>query len=281
MNDSTENSSRPIGVFDSGIGGLTVFRELLRQLKGERLLYFGDTARVPYGSKSGDTVTRFTLEAADFLQAQSIKALVVACNTASAYAIPALETRLGIPVLGVIEAGAKAAADASRGGPIGVIGTSATVASPAYESALRRRVPDAKIVTMACPLFVPLVEEGWTDHRITREIAEEYLSPLRQENLDCLILGCTHYPLLKGVIQDVMGPSVKLVDAGNYTARELKQILGPSRGSAAEAKPDNLGHHIFLTDSPPAFRRTSERFLGKDLPPVEVVAREEERWVRA
>ena len=270
---------RPIGVFDSGIGGLTVVRELLRLLPEERLLYFGDTARVPYGTKSGETVTRFTLEAGDFLRELDIKALIVACNTASAYALPALAERLRFPVVGVIEAGAKAAAEDAAAQRIGVVGTAATVASHAYDRALRSLAPQAHVFSIACPLFVPLVEEGWLDHPVTRLVAEEYLEPLRKEQLDVLILGCTHYPLLRPVLQAVMGDAVRLVDAGAHTARTVHEVLGAAgRATAASSEPE---HRIFLTDSLPTFQRTAERFLGCSLPAVEVVRRLEEKWVRA
>jgi glutamate racemase len=277
VNPSSENRTGPIGVFDSGIGGLTVFRELLRHLSGQELVYFGDSARVPYGTKSGETVTRFSLEAADFLmEHENIKALVVACYTASAYAIPALEKRLQIPIVGVIESGAKAAVDVSDGEAIGVIGTSATVASGAYERAIHSLSPEAEIFTQACPLFVPLAEEGWIEHEVTHRVAEEYLGPLKTRGVGSLILGCTHYPLLKGVIQEVMGPGVILVDAGEYTAQALSERLGGDEAGGGE-EPE---HKIFLTDLPQAFRTTSERFLGRPLPPVELVTWHEEGWVR-
>ena len=271
--------TRPIGVFDSGIGGLTVARELLRVLPHEKLLYFGDTARVPYGTKSGETVTRFTLEAAEFLRDFDIKALVVACNTASAYALPSLDDRLQMPVVGVIESGAKAALEGGAVRRVGVIGTAATVASRAYERALAEMAPGAAVTSIACPLFVPLVEEGWLDHPVTRQVAEEYLTPLRDAQLDALILGCTHYPLLRPVLQEVMGASVRLVDAGAFTAQAVAERLGPAGLAPASSSPPE--HRIFLTDSLPAFQRTGERFLGRALPPVEVVRRHEEKWVRA
>lgn len=278
MDVKTSDSARPIGVFDSGIGGLTVFRELVRALPGEQLLYFGDTARVPYGTKSGDTVIRFTLEAGDFLRDQGVKALVIACNTASAYALPALERQLSIPILGVIDSGARAAVEATRSGRVGVIATPATVASGAYERALRSLDPALAISVRACPLFVPLVEEGWTHHAVTRMVAEEYLAPIRAENVDTLILGSTHYPHLRDVVQEVMGPEVRLVDAGEKTALALSEMLR-ARALAAPrgARPE---HRIFLTDLLPAFRDTGERFLGQTLPPVEVVSWQDERWVR-
>jgi len=278
MNTNSDNRSRPIGVFDSGIGGLTVFREMLRHLSGEELVYFGDAARVPYGTKSGETVTRFSLEAAEFLiEHENIKAMVVACYTASAYAIPALEERLQIPIVGVIESGARAAIDVTDGGCIGVIGTRATVASGAYERAIHKFSPGAEIITQACPLFVPLAEEGWIDHDVTRRVAEEYLAPIKERGVHSLILGCTHYPLLKGVIQEVMGPAVTLVDAGEYTAHALAEQLGGVVETDDQPEPE---HRIFLTDQPQAFRTISERFLGRPLPPVELVTWREEGWVR-
>jgi glutamate racemase len=268
-----------LGVFDSGIGGLTVVRELLRQLPDERLLYFGDTARLPYGTKSGETVTRFTLEAAEFLREHDIKALVVACNTASAYALPALQERLTMPVVGVIESGAAAALDATRNRRVGVIGTSATVASRAYERAVERLAPGVEVVSHACPLFVPLAEEGWTHHEVTRLVAREYLTPVRERGVDTLVLGCTHYPILADVIQEAMGPGVRLVDAGEGTARAMRERLEAEglRAPDAASPPE---HRIFLSDLLPAFRATSERFLGQKLPPVEVVHWKDEKWVR-
>jgi glutamate racemase len=225
-------------------------------------------------------VTRFTLEAADFLVEHDIKALVVACNTASAYALPALEERLRLPVVGVIEAGARAAAEVTAGGRIGVIATSATVASGAYERALARVAPGAEVVARACPLFVPLVEEGWTHHAVTRLVAEEYLAELRGDRIDTLILGCTHYPLLHDVISETLGREVRLVDSGEHAARAVAERLEELhlRASPSPAEPE---HRIFLTDLPPAFRTTSERFLGRRLPPVEVIRWQDERWVRA
>ena len=269
---------RPLGVFDSGIGGLTVVRALLTELPEERLLYFGDTARLPYGTKSGETVTRFTLEAAEFLREHDVKALVVACNTASAYALPALAERLEMPVVGVIESGARAAVQATTRRKVGVIGTSATVASRAYDRALERLAPGLAVTTRACPLFVPLVEEGWIDHDVTRRVAREYLAPLAEHGVDTLVLGCTHYPLLAGVIQETMGAGVRLVDAGEGTARAMRDELTARGLRATGGRPPE--HRIFLTDLLPAFRATSERFLGQPLPPVELVSWKDERWVR-
>lgn len=262
-------NARPLGVFDSGIGGLTVFRELLRQLPDEELLYFGDVARLPYGNKSAEGVTRFSREICAFLLGRDVKAIVVACNTASALALPALSAELPVPVVGVIESGARAAVARTRSGRVGVIATASTVRSGAYALAVRELRPDVEVVERACPLFVPLVEEGWIDHPVTRQVAHEYLAPLEDHRLDTLILGCTHYPLLEGVIAADMGPGVTLIDSGRETAAAVRTLLA-GRGLAAPAgrTPE---HALVLSDLPAAFTATAERFLGRALPPVEVV----------
>ena len=226
------SSSRPVGVFDSGIGGLTVAHEILRQLPAESLVYFGDTARVPYGPKSPDTVCRYSREISAFLRDQDVKAIVVACNTATAHALPMLRDELPIPVLGVVEPGARAAVRASAGGHIGVIGTAGTIRSGAYERAIRDLDPDARITTRACPLLVPLVEEGWIDHPVTQAVAREYVEPLVEQGINALVLGCTHYPLLKRLLCGVLGPGVSLIDSAAETAGELGRVQGAgSRGS--------------------------------------------------
>ena len=260
---------RPLGVFDSGIGGLTVVRELLRLLPEEELVYYGDVARLPYGNKSKETVTRFSREIIDFLVAKDVKAIVVACNTASALALPDLQGTLPVPVVGVIEAGASAAARRSRSGKVGVIATASTVRSGAYTRALAARRADLEVSERACPLFVPLVEEGWIDHPVTHAVAEEYLAPLEGHGLDTLILGCTHYPLLKRVIGEKMGEGVSLVDSGEETARIVVDLLD-AQGLRAP-KGNAPVHALYLSDLPAAFQGTAERFLGRPLPPVEVV----------
>jgi glutamate racemase len=260
--------ARPLGVFDSGIGGLTVVRELLRLLPDEELVYYGDVARLPYGNKSPETVTRFSREIIDFLVGKDVKAIVVACNTASALALPLLEGTLPVPTVGVIESGAAAAA-ASATGKVGVIATASTVRSGAYTKALHARRADLEILERACPLFVPLVEEGWIDHAVTRAVAHEYLAPLEHHGLDTLILGCTHYPLLKQVIGEVMGEGVRLVDSGEETARTVVQLLD-AQGLRAPGGRAPV-HALYLSDLPAAFTGTAERFLGRALPPVEVV----------
>ncbi len=260
---------RPLGVFDSGIGGLTVVRELLRQVPDEELLYFGDVARLPYGNKSPATVTRFSREIAAFLLARDVKALVVACNTASALALPALERELAVPVIGVIDSGARAAVERTKSGRVGVIATASTVRSGAYAAAVRALRPDVEVVERACPLFVPLVEEGWIDHAVTRQVAHEYLAPLEDHRLDTLVLGCTHYPLLESVLHAEMGDGVTLIDSGRETAAAVRALL-VERGMTAP--PGRAPHHaLFLSDLPAAFTATAERFLGRALPPVEVV----------
>ena len=268
---------RPIGVFDSGLGGLTAVREIMRQLPNESVVYFGDTARLPYGNKSQETVTRFSLEIATFLMRQDIKCLVVACNTASSHALGALQRRFEeVPVMGVIEPGVRAALAQSPGGRIGVIGTLATVGSQAYAHAIQAHLPAAAVIQRACPLFVPLVEEGWLDHRVTRLVAEEYLAELRQGNLESLILGCTHYPLLAPLLHELMGPVVRLVDSGAEAARATAELLA-SRGQLAAGP---ASHHIYLSDEPRrrSFSQVAERFLGRQLPHVTVVDQTDLPW---
>jgi len=254
---------RPIGVFDSGVGGLTVFQALQRALPGESLVYLGDTARVPYGTKSAETVVRYSLEAAQFMLRKGVKLVVVACNTASSVAIDAVARAAGLPVLGVIRPGADRAAELSRSGAIGVIGTRATVGSGAYERAIHERRPDARVLSRACPLFVPLAEEGWTDNEIAEQVARTYLEPFREAGVDALVLGCTHYPLLREVIGRVMGPGVQLVDSAESTAAEARRLLEADRSLAANGRPDRAEHHFFVTDAPEPFQAVAERFLGR------------------
>ena len=261
---------RPLGVFDSGIGGLTVVRELLRLLPDEELIYYGDVARLPWGNKSPETVTRFSREIAAFLLAKDVKAIVVACNTASALALPALVAELPVPVVGVIESGARAAVRETKSGRVGVVATSSTVRSGAYAAAVRALRPDVEVVERACPLFVPLVEEGWIDHPVTRQVAHEYLAPLEDHRLDTLVLGCTHYPLLHDVLAVELGPGVTLIDSGHEAAGAVRELLA-ERGLAAAPGARTPRHAVYLSDLPAAFTATAERFLGRALPPVEVV----------
>ena len=261
-------SQQPIGVFDSGIGGLTVLRELLTRLPGESFVYFGDTARVPYGTKSAETVQRFSRENVHFLLDRNVKMVVVACNTASSHALPMLESEFEVPIVGVIEPGVRAAVEATRDGRIGVIGTAATVRSNAYPSKIQAKLPDAMVISQACPLFVPLVEEGWIDSPLTRMVAREYLKVYDGTGIDTLVLGCTHYPLLKGVIGEAVGKDVVLVDSAVETAREVEGVLR-ERGIAGSGGGD---FHIILSDTSPAFEGLATRCLGRVVPDIELVS---------
>ncbi|MGE0157298.1 MAG: glutamate racemase [Geobacter sp.] len=256
-------SWRAIGIFDSGVGGLTVLRELARALPQEDTIYFGDTARVPYGTKSPDTVIRYSQEIASFLMTRDIKLLVVACNTASAVALPALRRQLPIPVVGVIEPGARRAVEVTRSGVVGVIGTAGTIRSSAYSRAIKRLNPNISVLAKPCPLFVPLAEEGWTDNEIARLTAHQYLDELRQAGVDSLVLGCTHYPLLKKIIAEAMGPQVALVDSAEETARTVATILQEKKLLRPAAEQGN--HHYYVTDVPAGFIRVGNRFLGGKL----------------
>lgn len=260
-------ASAPIGVFDSGIGGLTVARELMRQLPAESIIYFGDTARVPYGPKSPDTVRRYSREIAAYLRERGVKALVVACNTATAHALGTLQAEESMPVIGVVQPGARAAVAASRGGRIGVIGTVGTIRSGAYERAIRSLRPDAHVIARPCPLFVPLVEEGWLEHEATRMVAREYLGAFAAEQVDTLVLGCTHYPLLKPLIAEVLGPGVALIDSAEQTAAEARRTL-EARGLLAPAGSVPVRRYV-ASDAPDQFLRMAERFLGASIDGVE------------
>ncbi len=254
-----------IGIFDSGVGGLTVQRAILDSVPGLDTVYLGDTARVPYGTKSAAVVTQYSLKNARFLLSQEIDLLVVACNTASAVALPALRAELRVPVLGVVEPGARAAARASRTGRLGVIGTQATVSSGAYQAALRAVRPDAAVVARACPLFVPLAEEGWTDpaDEVVRAVAARYLAPLAAAAVDTLVLGCTHYPLLEAAIAAVL-PGVALFDSARSIAAEGRERLAPASGRAAQ-------HRFYVTDTPERFLAVAGRFLGRAVADAEHV----------
>lgn len=275
------NSGKPIGIFDSGIGGLTVLKEIIRILPGEDTLYLGDTARLPYGTKSGETVIKYAIENTHFLMRYSIKLLVVACNTASAVSLNVLRKAFSLPLIGVIEAGARAAVKATKSGKVGIIGTETTIRSSAYTTAIKGINPDIYTMGQPCPLFVPLVEEGWIDNDITRSIAERYLTPLKEKGIDTLVLGCTHYPLLKRVIQEVMGGGVRLIDSAEETAFEVKQVL-TGIGLVASIEGDNPSSRIgiapqmpvrryFVTDIPLRFEEQGSRFLGERVSKVEKI----------
>ena len=255
--------NRPIGVFDSGLGGLTVVRQLMRVLPQEQIVYLGDTARVPYGSRSPEIVRKFARQDAYFLAGRNVKYIVIACNTASAQAEPDLVRRLAIPVMGVIEPGATAAVAASRAGRIGVVGTLGTITSGAYQRAITMRRPQARIIAQACPLFVPLVEEGAQESEAASLIARDYLRPFRQDAVDSLILGCTHYPILQAVIARTVGPDVQLIDPGIALAHALASELA-ERGLEAEGA-EAMQHQYYVTDRSVHFQELAERFLGRSL----------------
>lgn len=266
-------SASPIGVFDSGIGGLTVVAEIMRQLPHEEIVYFGDTARLPYGPKSNETVTQFAMQDTRFLLSHDVKMVVVACNTASSVAADQLKQGFDLPIIGVIAPGALAAVSATLSGKIGVIGTEGTITSHAYERAIHRIDAEIEIIEQSCPLFVPLAEEGWTDREVTLVIAHEYLTPLRDAGVDVVVLGCTHYPILKQTVSKVFGPSVTLIDSAEETARDVSQVLTElGLANATGKKPE---HRFFVSDVPHRFREQAERFLGATLPEVQLVTIDE------
>jgi glutamate racemase len=274
------NQNLPIGIFDSGVGGLTVYRALHEHLPNERFVYLGDTARVPYGTKSLATVERYAVENAEFLAARGIKLLVVACNTASALALPAIRKALSVDVVGVIGPGARAAVEASgtaKDKGIGVIATESTVQSGAYTKTIAKVDSTIVVTERACPLFVPLTEEGWADAEVARTVADTYLNDLRSK-IDTLVLGCTHYPILRGVIQEAVGEQVRLIDSGEATAKEVKRLLetkglaGSEQGTSAQDRRlcDDLDH-FYVTDAAERFARVAERFLGSKPARLEAV----------
>ncbi|MDA8170097.1 MAG: glutamate racemase [Nitrospiraceae bacterium] len=255
-------NNAPIGVFDSGLGGLTVLKEIIRNLPSEGTIYLGDTARVPYGIRSPEVVTRYSFENTRFLLSRGIKLLVIACNTASAISLEKLKQDVNIPVIGVIEPGARAALKATRNGRIGVIGTETTIRSGAYARVLASLQPEVSVFSRPCPLFVPLVEEGWVDNEVALLAAKRYLAGLVEEGIDTVVLGCTHYPLLKKTIAEVMGGAVALIDSANETAREIKEVLaGQSLLNGAANAPMR---EFYATDAPERFKLLGGRFLGPD-----------------
>lgn len=254
---------RPIGVFDSGVGGLTVVKEIHAQLPHEDIVYFGDTARVPYGNKSVPVIRRFSLEITRFLEAQRVKIVVIACNTASALALDFLRRQTMIPVIGVIDPGVRAALRLPNARTVGVIGTQATVRSEAYQSRLQRLQQDIRVVAKACPLLVPIVEENLVDSPIAIQALEMYLRDLAPQNLDALILACTHYPLLKGAIRTLLGERIRLIDSAEETAREVVEVLQARR---LEGSPDRTGsEEFYVSDSPETFMKIGEPFLGRPM----------------
>lgn len=257
---------KPIGVFDSGIGGLTVVKRLMSVLPKESIVYFGDTARVPYGSKSNETVIEYSIQNTKFLLQKGVKAVVVACNTASSIALDELKKNFDIPVIGMIMPGAQMAVEDTRNKKIGVIGTRATISNKAYSKAIKEIDPDIEVFEKACPLFVPLAEEGWTHHKATYEIAEEYLKELREKEIDTLVLGCTHYPILADVIQEVVGRDVKLIDSGIASSEVVSSELRRIGLETNSAVPGNAS--FYVSDIPTTFKQVAELFLGKEITEV-------------
>lgn len=261
-------NTKAIGVFDSGIGGLTVYKAIKERMPCEKVIYLGDTARLPYGTKSAETIIRFSEDNAFFLLDRNVKIIVVACNSASSYALPNLQDKLEIPVLGVIEPGSEAAVQASHK-RIGIIGTSATIASGAYERAILAKRPNAEIVTRECPLFVPLVEEGWGDHQVTRLVIQEYLQPLKEKGIDSLVLGCTHYPVLKKQIAAFMGKEITLIDSAETITERVYSILDCLGWLNPANQPQE--DEFFVTDFPERFQKVGEIFLEKKIETVQTV----------
>lgn len=256
-------NSQPIGIFDSGLGGLTVAKAIMRQIPDEEIRYFGDTARVPYGTKSPGTVMKFSIENTLFLLRFRVKLIIVACNTASSYSLQLLKSNFKVPVIGVINPGAEEAVKVTRNGRIGVIGTAATVASGSYEKEINGIDPDIKVFSRPCPLFVSLVEEGWLKDKVTHDVALRYLEGLKSSRIDTLILGCTHYPLLKDIITDIMGPGVTLIDSAKQVAAHAKEILAwEDLISKAKKAP---GYKFYVSDESKKFTEVARRFLGREI----------------
>ena len=269
-------SSKAIGMFDSGVGGMTVAREVIRNIPGERIVYFGDTARVPYGGKSKDTILRYSRQIVRFLQQQDVKAIVVACNTASAFALEEIKREVDIPVIGVVKPGAKVACEVTKNNRIGIIGTKGTISSGLYTEFIHQINPQAQVIGKACPLFVPLVEEHMLKDPVTIEMATRYLSELKEQGIDTLILGCTHYPLLRGVIGNVMGSSVTLVNPAYETAQSLKQLLA-QQGLLNEEKPEGgaASHRFYVSDAAESFCEFANSLLPVDIRDVRKINIEE------
>lgn len=263
------NKTSPIGIFDSGIGGLTVVKKMLSMLPNEKIIYFGDTARVPYGSKSNSTIIEYANQDAKFLYKKNVKLIIAACNTASSVALDNLREQFDIPIIGMIEPGAKYAMSKTKNGKIGVIGTHSTINNEAYSRKLKQLSDDVEVFEKACPLFVPLAEEGWTDHKATELIAEEYLEELIKKEIDTLILGCTHYPILTEIIQKIMGTKVTLIDSGTAAAFEVENYLD---GRGLRSDSNQIGEHqYYVSDLPAKFKTIAERFLGTAIDHLEKI----------
>ncbi len=280
MKTSVENiefrREAPIGVFDSGIGGLTVAREIMRNLPSEKIVYFGDTARLPYGNKSKETIIRFSRQITRFLLRQDVKAIVIACNTASAFALETLKKEIDIPVIGVIDAGAAVAASVTKNRRVGVIGTVGTIGSGIHAEHLHRLDPEIEVIGKACPLFVPLAEEGWLDDPVTEAVAHRYLDSLKERDIDTLILGCTHYPLLRSLIGRVMGSHVRLVNPAYETALELKQLLEDRDMLCPSAGTEDFPYRFFVSDLAEEFKKFANSILPYDVEMTRKVNLEEQ-----
>lgn len=261
--------SKNLGVFDSGIGGLTVVNQIMQVLPRENIVYFGDTARVPYGAKSEKVIIDYSLQIANFLISKDIKMLVVACNTVTAVALDILKAKFDIPVIGVIEPGAKAATNNTKIKKIGVIGTITTIKSNAYSKEIKKINSSISVISKACPLFVPLVEEGWIDHQVTKIVATEYLMPLVDKGIDSIVLGCTHYPIIKKTIQSVIGSKIKIIDSAESTAIEIKSVLKEKK--ILNSLNQSPNHQFYVSDFPHKFDEIGTRFLGKKLENVKRV----------
>ncbi|NLJ57324.1 MAG: glutamate racemase [Tissierellia bacterium] len=254
---------RPIGIFDSGVGGLTVMREVIEQLPYEDIIYLGDTARIPYGSKSEQTIKKYAQQCSRFLKSKNVKTIVVACNTASSIALEDLKDNFDIPVIGVIEPGARSASKATSNGKIGVIGTTATINSNAYQNKIMEFLHSAEVIGIPCPLFVPIVEEGWEYSQVAELTAEKYLTELTEHQVDSLVLGCTHYPILRYTIKKVVGPNVKLINPAFETAKDLKSLL-KEKNLLNEFK-GNPKYEYYVSDAPEKLRRIGGNFLKKEI----------------
>lgn len=255
----------PIGVFDSGVGGLTVAREIMRNLPKEDIVYFGDTARVPYGSKSKDNIIRYSRQIINFLRTQNVKAIVIACNTASALALEEMQQEFDIPILGVVKPGARAALSVTKTNKIGVIGTEATVRSSMYEKIIQEANPEAEVIAKACPLFVPLVEEGFKKHPVTEEIIDYYLGSFMETDIDALILGCTHYPLLRSKIRQYVGEKIELINPAYETAMDLKELLQAYDMENPDIEGDHGSYSFYVSDAADKFKQFANSILPYDI----------------
>lgn len=255
----------PIGIFDSGVGGLTVAREIMRQMPDERIVYFGDTARLPYGNKSKNTIIKYSEQIIRFLETQKVKAIVIACNTASAFALETVKENLEVPIIGVINAGARTAVSSTHNGKIGIIGTEGTIQSGIYTEVMKKMRPDIEVTGKPCPLFVPLVEEGWLHDSVTEEVASRYLSVLKEKYIDTLVLGCTHYPLLRSTIKKVMGDGVTLVNPAYETAIELKCLLEQINMTVMPGEYKNEKYQFFVSDLAEKFTSFATSILPNEV----------------